>query len=247
MIKIRNSQEVEKIKRAGKIVAIVLKSLKNAIRPGIRTKQLEDLAVDIISKHGAISAFKDYEGYSAHICTSVNEEIVHAKPSERSLIDGDIISIDVGVNYDGFFADAATTVLVGRVDPKVIRLVRVTEKALSLGISKARPGNFVSDISHAIESFVAVNGYSVVREFVGHGIGEKLHEEPQIPNFGQPHLGPELKEGMVLAIEPMVNMGVASIEILADGWTAVTKDKMPSAHFEHTIVISKHSNFIATK
>lgn len=247
MIAIRTEVEIEKIRKAGKIVGLILKSVKRIVRPGISTQELENFVVDIIEKHGAVSAFKGYEGYPAHICTSVNEEVVHARPSERKLKEGDIVSIDVGVKIDGYFADAAVTCFVGKVTKGISRLVKVTDKALKLAIKQAKPGNYVSDLSHAIETYVVSNGFSVVREFVGHGIGSRLHEDPQIPNFGPPHQGPQLKAGMVLAIEPMVNIGAAGLEILPDGWTAVTKDRLASAHFEHTIVITQNGNCIVTK
>lgn len=247
MIALRTDSEIEKIARAGKIVALVLKETRKIVKPGITTKDLEDLAVDIIHKNGAVSAFKNYEGYPAAICTSVNEEIVHAAPSGRRLKEGDIVSIDVGAKLDGYFADAAITCPVGWVSEDVANLIRVTEKALSLAIKAAIPGNFVSDLSHAVEDFVTSNGFSIVREFVGHGIGSRLHEEPQIPNFTTSNQGPQLKAGMVLAIEPMVNMGNSQVEILADGWTAVTKDRLASAHFEHTIALTEKGNIVITK
>ncbi len=247
MIAIRTEEEVVHLKKAGKIVASVLKMIAKIIKPGITTLQIEDAALQIIADNNSVSAFKDYEGYPASICTSINEEIVHCIPSRRALKDGDIVSVDVGVKYEGYFSDAAITCLVGRVDRKVTRLVKVTYKALTLAISKAKPGNRVSDISFAVEQVATNHGFSVVREFVGHGIGNKLHEDPQIPNFGPPHQGAVLEPGMVLAIEPMINMGVAQVEILSDGWTAVTKDKLPSAHFEHTVLITERGNEILTK
>ncbi len=247
MIALRTEAEIEKIARAGRIVALVLKETRRIVKPGITTKDLEDLALDIIHKQGAVSAFKDYEGYPAAICTSVNEQVVHAAPSGRVLKEGDIVSIDVGAKLDGYFADAAITCPVGRVSEDVAKLIRVTEKALSLAIKEAIPGNFVSDLSHAVEAYVTSNGFSIVREFVGHGIGSELHEEPQIPNFTTSNQGPQLKAGMVLAIEPMVNMGNSQVEILPDGWTAVAKDGLASAHFEHTIAVREKGNLIITK
>ncbi|MBU2541871.1 MAG: type I methionyl aminopeptidase [Candidatus Omnitrophica bacterium] len=247
MITIKTAEEIELMRRAGKIVASLLKGIGRKVSPGITTVALENYALAIIEECGAVSAFKGYEGYPANICTSVNEEVVHAIPSGRVLKEGDIVSIDVGVKYQGYFADAAITCLVGRVDRRIVDLVRVTKKALAKAIDKARPGNFVSDISNAVESFVASRGFSVVREFVGHGIGKKLHEDPQIPNFGKPHMGEQLKAGMVLAIEPMVNMGAHPVEILSDGWTAVTKDRFPSAHFEHCVLITERGNAILTR
>lgn len=247
MIALRTEAEIEKIARAGKIVALVLRETRKIVKPGITTKDLEDLALDIIRRQGAVSAFKDYEGYPAAICTSVNEEVVHAAPSDRVLKEGDIVSIDVGAKLDGYFADAAITCPVGRVSEDAARLIKVTEKALNLAIKKAIPGNFVSDLSRAVETYVTSNGFSIVREFVGHGIGSELHEEPQIPNFVTSNQGPQLKAGMVLAIEPMVNMGNSQVKILPDGWTAVTKDGLASAHFEHTIAIREKGSIVITK
>lgn len=247
MIALRTEAEIEKIRRAGKIVALVLRETRKIVKPGITTKDLEDLALDIIHRQGAVSAFKDYEGYPAAICTSVNEEVVHAAPSDRVLKEGDIVSIDVGAKLDGYFADAAITCPVGRVSEDAAKLIKVTEKALSLAIKEAIPGNFVSDLSHAVEAYVTSNGFSIVREFVGHGIGSELHEEPQIPNFATSNQGPQLKAGMVLAIEPMVNMGNSQVKILPDGWTAVTKDGLASAHFEHTIAVREKGSIVITK
>ncbi|MEW6008910.1 MAG: type I methionyl aminopeptidase [Candidatus Omnitrophota bacterium] len=247
MIAIRTEEELRYLRQAGKIVSSVLKIIAKIIKPGITTLEIEDVAIQVISDFKAVSAFKGYEGYPASICTSINEEIVHGVPSFRVLKEGDIVSVDVGIKYEGYFADAAKTFFVGRVDKKKAKLVKVTNKALALAISKAKPANRVSDISFTVEQFVIKNGFSVVREFVGHGIGKNLHEEPQIPNFGPPHQGEELKPGMVLAIEPMVNTGVAQAEILPDGWTAVTKDRLPSAHFEHTVLITERGNEILTK
>jgi methionyl aminopeptidase len=246
MIIIKTEEELVKMRKAGKIVASVLKVLNRNISIGVTTGQLEDLAIKFIASFNAESAFKGYNGYPAHICTSINEEVVHGIPGNRALKNGDIISVDVGVRFEGYCADAAMTYCVGRVDRRIIRLVKVTRKALALAIQQVKPGKMISDISHAIESFVVSQGLSVVKEFVGHGIGKNLHEEPQIPNFGLPNQGAQLQPGMVLAIEPMVNMGTAFVEILADGWTAVTKDKQPSAHFEHTVLVTERGSQVIT-
>jgi methionyl aminopeptidase len=199
-----------------------------------------------MQKENVTPAFKGYNGFPANICTSINEEIVHGIPGERKLKAGEIIAIDVGINYKGYFSDRAVTLAVGKIDSGARKLIEVTQDALSEGIKQARPDKRLSDISYAIQSYVEKHKFSVVREFVGHGIGSRLHEEPEIPNFGRSHQGPELKTGMVLAIEPMVNMGTWESRILDNGWTAVTKDKQPSAHFEHTVAITKNGPEILT-
>ena len=237
MIILRSDEEIGQIRKAGLIVALVLDKLRRCARPGIETKELDRIALEEILKNKGLPAFKDYKGYPANICISVNECVVHGIPSARKLKDGDIVSIDVGVNSGNFFADAAITVGVGTVSEQARRLMKVTEESLYRGIESARPGKRLSDISANIQECVETNGFSVVRSFVGHGIGEKIHEEPEIPNFGRPDLGPRLESGMILAIEPMVNEGSHEVEILDDGWTAVTKDKKLSAHFEHTIAV----------
>lgn len=239
MILIKSKEEIESIADACCIVAETINVLKGLICAGISTKEIEEVAVDIIRKKGGIPAFKGYRGYPANICTSVNEQVVHGIPSGRRLKEGDIISIDLGVNYKGFFGDAAITLPVGSVDDLTRKLLTVTEDALYIGIKEVRPGRRVSDISHAIQMYVESNGLSVIRTFTGHGVGKFLHEEPQIPNFGTPGKGSRLKEGMTLALEPMVNAGSYEVTILNDGWTAVTKDGSRSAHFEHTIVIEE--------
>jgi len=237
MIILRSDEEIGKIRKAGLIVALVLDKLKMRAKPGIETKELDRIALEEILKNGAIAAFKDYKGYPANICVSINEGVVHGIPSGRKLKDGDIVSIDVGVKCGNYFADAAMTVGVGTVSDVAQRLMKTTEESLYRGIENARPGKRLSDVSANIQEYVEKNGFSVVRSFVGHGIGEKIHEEPEIPNFGRPGSGPRLESGMVLAIEPMVNEGSHEIEILDDGWTAVTKDRKLSAHFEHTIAV----------
>jgi len=232
--------------KAGEIVADVLKSLQGVITAGATTKELEQFADERIRARGGNSAFKGYRGYPSSICTSVNEVVVHGIPSSRKLKEGDIISIDIGVYYEGFFGDAAYTFPVGTVDPDTAKLLRVTEEALFLGIGMAVEGNRLYDVSHAIQEHVEKNGFSVVRTFVGHGIGRQLHEEPQVPNFGVAGQGPRLRRGMTLAIEPMVNAGTFDVKVLEDGWTAVTQDGKRSAHFEHTVVVMPNAARILT-
>lgn len=223
--------------RVGHIVADVIRSLKGIVSAGVTTREIEHYAEERIRALGGKSAFKGYRGYPSSICTSINEEVVHGIPSARRLKEGDILSVDIGVCSDGFFGDAAFTFPVGTIDGESARLLRVTEEALHRGIEKAVEGSRVFDISHAIQSHVEQHGFSVVRTFVGHGIGRQLHEEPQVPNFGAPGHGPRLRQGMTLAIEPMVNAGAFDVKVLGDGWTAVTADGKRSAHFEHTVVV----------
>ena len=220
------------------LVARVLQSLKSAVAPGVTTATLDALAERAIRDAGALPAFKGYHGYPATICASINDQVVHGIPSDRELIEGDIISIDLGALLEGYYGDAAVTVPVGRIEEEPANLLRVTEESLWKGIEKVKVGGRVSDIGHAVQQHVEAHGFSVVREFVGHGVGTALHEEPQIPNYGEPGRGPRLAEGMVLAIEPMVNMGKPAIKVLTDGWTAVTRDGTLSAHFEHTVAVS---------
>lgn len=226
------------MRAAGKLVAQTLALLKKAIAPGVTTKELEVLAADCITSHEGIPSFKGYRGFPGMICTSVNEEVVHGIPGLRKLKNGDIISIDVGVIVNNYQGDGAATFPVGKVSPGVQRLLEVAEEALWRGIQKAKAGNRVGDISYAIQSFVEAQGFTVVREFVGHGIGRQMHEAPQVPNFGSPGHGPRLRPGMTLAIEPMVNMGTAEVLVRDDQWTVVTKDGKYSAHFEHTVAIT---------
>lgn len=247
MIFLKSPQEIEIMAQAGSIVADVLRSLKEIIVVGATTREIERFADDRIISLGGKSAFKGYRGYPASICTSVNEEVVHGIPSARKLSEGDIISVDVGVLYDGFFSDAAYTYPVGRIDSGSAELLKITEEALFLGIGKAVEGNRLFDISHAIQKHVELYGFSVVKSFVGHGIGRQLHEEPQVPNFGSPGLGPRLRRGMTLAIEPMVNAGTFDVKVLGDDWTAVTTDGKRSAHFEHTVVVMPEKATILTK
>jgi methionyl aminopeptidase len=234
------------LKKSGKILANILKELREFVKAGITTRQIDILAQGLMQKNNAQPAFLGYKGFPACVCVSLNEEIVHGIPGERILREGDIVSIDLGANYQGYFSDAAFTMTVGKVSARVKKLVEVAKTALAEGIKQACPENRLSDISYAIQSHVEKNGFSVVRQFVGHGIGRSLHEEPEIPNFGLPHQGPVLKSGMVLAIEPMINMGTWESEILDNGWTAVTADRLPSAHFEHTVAITASGPEILT-
>ena len=238
MIIIRSPREVEHIRKANVVVAEVLVRLKTLVVPGVTTDELDGISEEIILSKGAVPAFKGYRGYPKTLCVSINEEVVHGIPNQRKLKEGDVVSLDVGTNLDGYFGDAALTLPVGEVDESARKLLEVTEKALYIGISMAKVGNRLFDISHAIQQWVESHGFSVVRDFVGHGIGKNLHEEPQIPNYGSPHQGPRLEKGMVFALEPMVNEGTYEVRILADGWTVVTADGKRSAHFEHTIAIT---------
>lgn len=247
MIKLRTSRELKLLREAGRIVALTHEMLKKHIEPGITTRELDRLAESFIKSHGAKPSFKGYNGYPASICTSVNEALVHGIPSERRLLSGDIISIDIGAHYEGYHGDSAWTYAVGEISEEDHRLLKVTEEALYAGLAKARPGAHLSDISHAIQTHVEAHGFSIVREYVGHGVGENLHEEPQIPNFGPPGRGVRLRPGMVLAIEPMVNAGTRYVQTLSDGWTVVTVDGKRAAHFEHTIAITEEGHEILTK
>jgi methionyl aminopeptidase len=238
VITLKSPREIELLKRSNAIVAEIFEKLKGMISPGITTQELDGVAEEIILSRGAIPAFKGYRGFPATICVSINEEVVHGIPGQRRLKEGDVVSLDAGVNLKGYFGDAAITLPVGEVDAVARRLLEVTEKALYIGIEKAKAGSRLFDISYAIQAWVESHGFSVVRDFVGHGIGKSLHEEPQIPNFGSPHQGPRLEKGMVLALEPMVNEGSYDVKVLADGWTVVTMDGKRSAHFEHTIAIT---------
>lgn len=232
---------------SGRIVAQVIDSLKKMVAIGVTTKEIEDFADERIKVLGGIPAFKGYRGYPSSVCISVNEQVVHGIPSDRKLKDGDIVSIDIGVFLDGFYGDAAVTIPIGTVDREAADLIRVTEESLYLGIENAVEGKRLYDISSAIQKHVEENGFSVVRLFVGHGIGRELHEEPQVPNYGVPGQGPRLKRGMTLAIEPMVNAGGHEVIVLEDGWTAVTKDGKRSAHFEHTVLVTQDKPRILTK
>jgi methionyl aminopeptidase len=237
MIVFKTPEEVEVMAKASRMVAEALQILKKEVREGISTDELDRIAEDAIRSRGGVPAFKGYRNYPKTLCASVNDQVVHGIPSGRRLMDGDIIGLDLGAIVGGFYGDSAVTVPVGAVSPEVQRLIRVTEEALLLGIEQAVVGNRLSDISHVVQTHVEAAGFSVVTEFVGHGIGRQLHEEPQVPNYGKPGQGPRLQPGMVLAIEPMVNMGKSPVRILDDRWTAVTQDGSLSAHFEHTIAV----------
>jgi methionyl aminopeptidase len=247
MVILKLPDEIEKARTSNRIVAEVLNRLREKVKPGIRTRELDKLAAEVADKRGAKPAFKGYNGYPYALCVSVNEVVVHGMPSERILEEGDIVGLDFGVCYQGFFGDAAITLPLGRVTQKASRLMQVTEQSLYAGIEQAKAGNRLGDISAAVQDIVEAAGYSVVRDFVGHGIGKSLHEEPQIPNFGKKGRGIELKSGMILAIEPMVNEGNYKVEILPDGWTVVTKDGSLSAHFEHSIAITDNGPEILSK
>jgi methionyl aminopeptidase len=237
MITHKSQRELDLMRKAGRIVAETLEIMAGAIRPGLATIELDRLAERHIRRQGGVPAFKGYRGFPASICASVNEEVVHGIPGLRRLKEGDIISIDVGVNYRGYYGDAAATFPVGRIDAEALNLIEATRRALEAGIRQAREGNFLSDISHAVQACAESRGFSVVRSYVGHGIGSEMHEEPQVPNFGPPGRGPKLASGMTLAIEPMVNVGTWEVETLEDNWTVVTQDGRLSAHFEHTVAI----------
>jgi methionyl aminopeptidase len=243
----RSAAELERMRDAGRLVGEVLTELSALVAPGITTADLDEAAERRILAAGAVPAFKGYHGYPATICASINEEVIHGIPSGRRVLEaGDVISIDVGASLDGYYGDSAVTLPVGPVSEEAATLLRVTDEALYKAIARVRPGGRVSDIGHAVQQHVEAFGFSVVREFVGHGIGQRMHEEPQIPNYGEPGRGPRLAEGMVLAIEPMVNAGKAAVKVLADGWTAVTRDGSLSAHFEHTVAVTAGEPWILT-
>lgn len=246
MIVVKSMHEFLLMQKAGRIVATVLNELEAAIKPGVTTKELDEIAETTILKLGGVPAFKGYGGFPASICTSVNEEVVHGIPGKRVLIEGDIISIDVGAFYEGYCGDAARTFPVGRISPLAEQLLQVTKEALEKGVAMAKVGNRLTDISHAIQTHVEAAGFSVVRQYVGHGIGQKMHEEPQVPNYGLPGRGPRLKAGMALAIEPMVNTGEFPVRTLSDNWTVVTQDGSLSAHFEDTVFITEDGNEVLT-
>jgi len=247
MIPLKSEEDLEVLKKAGVITARILNRLREAIKPGVSTAEIDRLTEELVSREKVIPAFKGYKGFPASICISVNEEVVHGIPGERLIADGDIVSLDLGVNYSGYFSDSAVTLAIGKVDSRKKKLIEVARNALAQGIRQARPGGRLTDISYSIQNYVEKNGFSVVRQFVGHGIGRALHEEPEIPNFGEKGRGPVLKAGMVLAIEPMVNLGTWECEILENGWTAVTRDRLSSAHFEHTVAITQDGPRILSK
>ena len=246
-IVLKSLQEIEKMRRSNLIVAEILGALKSAVRPGVTTRELDEKATALLAKTGARPAFKGYNGYPAALCASVNEEVIHGIPSGRVLKEGDIVSLDFGAVWEDYYGDAAITLPVGRISPEAEKLLRVTREALDRAIAQARPGNRLQDISAAVQSHVEANGFSVVRDFVGHGIGQHLHEKPQIPNFGTPGRGIRLQAGMTLAIEPMINAGGYEVEILEDGWTAVTKDRSLSAHFEHSVAVTENGPYILSQ
>lgn len=251
MIYLKSRAEIETMRRANVIVAEVLAALKESVRPGMTTLDLDGLAERLTHEKGARPAFKGYEVagrvFRHSLCTSVNEEIVHGVPSSRVLKEGDILGMDFGVVYEGFYGDSAVTVGLGRVSPEAERLMQVTEAALDEGIEMLREGNRLGDLGSAIQAIAERSGYSVVREFVGHGIGRKLHEEPPVPNYGDPGKGRRLRAGMVLAVEPMVNAGGKEIRLLDDGWTAVTRDRSLAAHFEHSIAVTADGPYVLSR
>jgi methionyl aminopeptidase len=247
MVILKQPDEIDKARASNRIVAEVLSVLREKVKPGVTTRELDKIAEGVTEKRGARPAFKGYRGYPYSLCTSVNEEVVHGMPSNRILVEGDIIGLDFGVCYQGLYGDSAITLPVGRVSEQAIRLMQVTEQSLYSAIHQACDGNRLGDISAAVQETVEAAGYSVVRDFVGHGIGKNMHEDPQIPNFGKKGRGIELKRGMILAIEPMVNAGKYKVKILSDGWTVITVDGSLSAHFEHSVAITDNGPEILSK
>ncbi len=240
MIQIKSQREIELMRQAGRILDETRQMVSKHVKPGITTYQLDQLAEAHIKKLGGLPSFKGYQGFPGSICTSVNEVVVHGIPSKKKVLkDGDIVTLDFGVNYKGYHADSATTYPVGKISDDIKQLLKVTKEALYEGLKYAKPGQHVSDISHAIEAYVKPYGYGIVEEFTGHGIGRALHEDPYVPNFGEAGLGAILKPGMTFCVEPMVNLGTKHVRILGDNWTTITADKKPSAHYEHMIVITK--------
>jgi len=246
VIPIKRPAEIEGMRRAGACVAEILEKTAAFVAPGLTTREVDAFAASEIAKAGAKSAFLGYRGFPGNICISVNEEVVHGIGGSRRLQIGDVVKLDVGIIKEGWIGDTATTVPVGLVEPAVAKLLDVTKASLYEGIAQAKDGNRVGDISHAVEQYVVKHGFTVVREFVGHGVGRKLHEEPQVPNYGRPRNGPKLKAGMTLAIEPMVNMGRCDVRILADGWTVVATDGLKSSHFEHVVLVTEGEPEILT-
>jgi methionyl aminopeptidase len=248
MVQLKRPEEIEIMRRANVIVAEVLQEIRKMATPGVTTADLDARAEDLLNEKGAKPAFKGYGGFPGTLCVSVNEEVVHGIPSKKRVLkDGDIVGVDCGSNLDGYFGDAAVTIAIGAISEEASRLMDVTEESLNLAIDKARVGNRLTDISHAVQSHVEREGFSVVKNFVGHGIGRNLHEEPQIPNFGAPGKGIRLKAGMVLAIEPMINLGKSEVVVKSDGWTAVTVDKSLSAHFEHSVAITEDGPYVLSR
>lgn len=246
MITLKSSKELERMREAGKIVYLTHQELKKWIQPGITTKEIDQIAEKFIRKMGAVPSFKGYHGFPGSICTSINDQLVHGIPGNRKLKEGDIISIDIGACYDGYHGDSAWTYPVGKISPEAQRLLEVTEASLYKGLEQAKPGARIGDLSHAIQTVVESAGFSIVREYVGHGIGKDLHEDPKVPNYGLPGKGPRLKPGMTLAVEPMVNAGSRHVRTLEDHWTVVTVDGSLCAHFEHTIAITEEGYEILT-
>lgn len=246
MIVVKTRAQIDKMRQAGILVAQTLDLMERLAKPGVRTIDLDAAAEEFILSQGAVPAFKGYMGYPATLCVSINEEVVHGIPGDRKLVEGQIVSVDVGVNCDGWYGDAARTLCIGDVSPEAKRLLDVTKEALKRGIAQAKPGNRLGDISAAVQTYAEQQGYSVVRELVGHGIGQRMHEEPQVPNFGRANTGPELKAGMVLAIEPMLNVGGCEVSFDSDKWTVRTADGSLSAHFEHTVAITESGPEILT-
>lgn len=247
LINLKSREEIVILREAGKILAEIVEELKSSLTSGMSTKEVDALAEELIARRHVIPAFKGYRGFPGCICLSVNEQVVHGVPGRRLLKEGDIVSIDVGIIYKDYYSDTALTCPIGQITDELKRLLEVTEKSLYVGIAQAQVEHYLSDISHAVQTYVEANNMSVVRDFVGHGIGKHLHEDPEIPNFGAAGGGPLLKEGMVLAIEPMVTMGRYDVEVLSDGWTAVTKDRSLAAHFEHTVALMEHGPEILTE
>jgi methionyl aminopeptidase len=248
MVICKSPAELEKMHQAGLIVWGALEEMRKMVKPGITTKELDEFAEEYTVEKHAHPAFKGYRGYPGSVCTSINQEVVHGIPSSsRRLREGDILSMDFGVELNGYFGDAALTLPVGKISPEREKLLRVTRESLDRAIEQVRPGNRLGDVSAAVQEWVEKNGFSVVREFVGHGIGTRMHEDPQVPNYGIPKQGPRLQEGMVLAIEPMVNTGGPGVRVLDDNWTAVTTDGSDSAHFEHTVAVTANGPFILTR
>ena len=247
MVILKLPDEIEKARASNRIVAEVLSKLREKVKAGVTTRELDKFAEEVTEKRGAKPAFKGYRGYPYSLCTSVNEQVVHGMPSERVLVEGDIIGIDFGVYHRGFFGDATITLPVGKVNENALRLMQVTEQSLYAGIEKAKAGNRLGDISAAVQGTVEAAGFSIVRDFVGHGVGKNLHEDPQIPNYGKKGRGVELKTGMILAIEPMVNEGGYKVRTLPDGWTVITEDGSLSAHFEHSVAITDNGPEILSK
>lgn len=247
MVTIKSNREIEIMREAGRIVALAHQEVKKHIAPGVSTYELDQIVEDVIRKQGALPSFKGYNGFPASACTSINNQVVHGIPDKKIILqDGDIISIDIGAHYKGYHGDSAWTYPVGTISEEAKNLLKVTEESLFEGLKFAKAGNRLTDISHAIQKHAEAHGYSIVREFVGHGVGRNLHEDPQIPNFGLPGKGVILKKGMTLAIEPMVNAGRKEVKVLSDNWTAVTRDKSLSAHFEHSVLITDDEYVILT-